>query len=607
MPGTDPTLIFDFADPDPDPDPAGQPSRRLVFSQPERVIVARSPAEVRPALREVWAETRRGHYAAGFLCYEAGAAFDAAMRTHAPGALPLLWFGLFRASADGLAGPSGEYRVGHWQSDTPREIYDRNIAAIRAAIERGDTYQVNYTLRLRTRFRGDPLAWYTQLHGKSHGRFNAFLDIGTQQILSLSPELFFAWDGTTLSARPMKGTARRARAGNAAAPHGRWPEEDQALAAELMASEKNRAENLMIVDLLRNDLARVAVTGSVKVPHLFSLEGYATVYQLTSTVTAQTRPGTTLEDIFTALFPCGSITGAPKIKTMEIIAGLEQSPRGIYCGAIGYITPEGRAQFNVPIRTVVVDPKEGTAECGVGGGITWDSTAADEYAETLTKARFLEADAPSFELLETLLLRDGRFAFVARHMQRMARSAAHFAFAFDAEAAAQALAVHATEHPNAIRRVRITVNVRGPIHVESVALDSGPADWFAPSSVDAPVRAALAKTPVDRRYPFLYHKTTARAVYDEHAARHPDGFDVLLWNQDDELTEFTRGNLVLQLDGALLTPPVAAGLLAGTLRAELLERGVIREAVLHKRDLARATAVWFINGVRGWVLVKVDS
>lgn len=606
MPSANPTLIFDFADV-----PAGGTTPpRVAFTRPERVISAYAIEEVRPALREVWAATRQGNYAAGFLCYEAGPAFEAAMRTHAAGALPLLWFGLFREPVDLPPARQGEYQVGDWQPDTPRDTYNEHIAAIRAAIERGDTYQVNYTLRLKTSFAGDPLAWYGDLRGQSHGRFNAYLDIGEQQILSLSPELFFAWDGTTLCAKPMKGTARRAKTQHAEAPHGRWPEEDQALAAELMASEKNRAENLMIVDLLRNDLSRVAVTGSVAVPHLFSLEGYSTVYQLTSTVTAQTLPGATLEDIFAALFPCGSITGAPKIKTMEIIAGLEKSPRGIYCGAIGYITPEGRALFNVPIRTVVVDAATGRAECGVGGGITWDSTAADEYAETLTKARFLSvsvnAQAPSFELLETLLLRHGQYAFRERHLRRMAESAACFSFVFNAAAVAEVLLQHAATHPDAIRRVRVLVNAVGEVRIESAAMESAPADWLAPPRNMAPVPAALAETPVDRRHRFLFHKTTARAVYDEQAARHPDAFDVLLWNQEGELTEFTRGNVVLELDGRLLTPLVACGLLAGTLRGELLARGVIGEAVLSRDDLTRATSVWFINGVRGWLPVKFD-
>ena len=601
MPLAAPTLIFDFANvlaPD-------SPRERLAFAAPAQVIVAHKVEEVLPALREVWRATQRGFYAAGFICYEAGPAFDAALHAHAPGALPLLWFGLFDAPATAPATPDATYDTGNWRPATPRAVYDQNIAHIRAAIERGDTYQTNYTLRLRSDFSGDPLAWYAHLRSGSHGRFNAYLDIGEQQILSLSPELFFAWDGATLLAKPMKGTARRAPAGNTLS-HGRWPEEDQALAAALVASEKNRAENLMIVDLLRSDVARIAVTGSVKVPHLFSLEGYPTVYQLTSTVTAQTRPGASLEDVFRALFPCGSITGAPKIKTTEIIAALEDSPRGVYCGAIGYVTPQGQAIFNVPIRTVVVDCARGTAECSVGGGITWDSTAADEYAETLIKARFLGSQTASFDLLETLLLHNGQYAFYERHMQRLVRSAAYFGFALAPAVVADALSRYALEHPNTIRRMRLLADASGQVRVESMLLDSAPANWLTPPANALPFSVALTKTPVDRRNPFLFHKTTARAIYDEQAALHPQAFDVLLCNHDGELTEFTRGNLVLEKAGRLLTPPVRCGLLAGTLRAELLERGVISEALLHPDDLGCASSVWFINGVRGWVPVKFD-
>lgn len=598
----EPTLIFDFAE----PSQSDAPPRRLAFARPTKTIAATRLEDVLPALAEVSAATRQGRYAAGFVCYEAGPAFDAALHAHLPGALPLLWFGLFDAPAAAPAMPGEGFHTGNWQPTTEREVYDRNIAIIRAAIERGDTYQTNYTIRLRSDFSGSPLAWYAHLRSQSHGRFNAYLDIGEQQILSLSPELFFAWDGTTLSAKPMKGTARRAAAGDTWS-HGRWPEEDQALAAELVASEKNRAENLMIVDLLRNDLSRIARTGSVEVPHLFSLEGYPTVYQLTSTITARTRPGTRLEEVFRALFPCGSITGAPKVKTTEIIAALEESPRGVYCGAIGYVTPQGKAIFNVPIRTVVVDRARGTAECGVGGGITWDSTAADEYAETLTKARFLGSKKASFDLLETLLLDNGQYAFRERHMQRLAVSAAHFGFAFDPAAVADALSRHAALHGGAVRRVRLLVSAGGQVGVESVALDCAPVDWFTPPKNALPVDAVLAETPVDRRHPFLFHKTTARAIYDEHTARHREAFDVLLWNQDGELTEFTRGNLVLERQGRLVTPPVACGLLAGTLRGELLAHGAISEAVLRRDDLASAAGIWFINGVRGWVPVKVDA
>ena len=606
MPDVSPTLIFDFADP-----LSGAPGgHRLAFVRPERVIVARSLAEVRPALREVQAATADGFYAAGMICYEAAPAFDPALRVTPPGppapaALPLLWFGLFRTPTSLPRVTKQHAAVSGWLPDTDRSAYDANIVAIREAIARGETYQVNYTLRLNTSVSGDPRAWYEALAAQSHGRFNAFLDIGESQILSLSPELFFAWDGTQLMARPMKGTMSRATPPASESDSLLWQASDEAEAHALVNSEKNRAENLMIVDLLRNDLSRVAVTGSVTVPKLFSLETYPTVHHMTSTITATTRENVTLEDIFCALFPCGSITGAPKIKTTEIIASLEDSPRGIYCGAIGYITPHRRAVFNVPIRTVTVDTARGMAQCGVGGGITWDSTAGEEHAEALTKSRFLGAGAGHFDLLETMLLQEGHFAFLDRHLARMHAAAKRFGHLADMAAIRASIAAHAATYPHQLRRVRLLVSPSGEITVTSTTLQSAPADWLCAGTDAERVSIALAVKPVDSRHEFLRYKTTARSAYDMHISLAEDAFDVLLWNERNEITEFTRGNVVVALDGKLLTPPVASGLLAGVLRAELLARDVISESLVHRNDLARADAIWFINSVRGWLPAEI--
>jgi para-aminobenzoate synthetase/4-amino-4-deoxychorismate lyase len=351
----------------------------------------------------------------------------------------------------------------------------------------------------------------------------------------------------------------------------------------------------------------VAVTASVAVPKLFSLETYPTVHHMTSTVTATTREGITLEDIFCALFPCGSITGAPKIKTTEIINALEGTPRGIYCGAIGYITPDQRAVFNVPIRTVTMDRMTGMAQCGVGGGITWDSTAGEEHAEALTKARFLGAGAGHFDLLETLMLQDGHYAFLDRHLVRLQLGAKRFTYPADVTAIRAALAAHAATYAHQLRRVRLLVSVHGEITVSSTALQAVPDDWLTPGDAAESVAIALATNPVDSRHEFLRYKTTARAAYDVHIAEAPDAFDILLWNECDELTEFTRGNVVVSLDGKLLTPPLDCGLLPGVLRAELLERGIIHEAIITRRTLDRAEGFWFINSVRGWLPAHVSS
>ncbi len=577
-----PLLMFDFCDRHGD-------HRRLSFAAPSEVVVAHTVDQVRPALRAVQRAVRDGRFAAGYVAYEAAPAFDAAFATRPGGEIPLLWFGLFDAPLAADIPISGaEPQLSGWRPAIDRATYGRNVAAVRAAIARGDTYQVNYTMRLRSRFVGDDLALYRRLCAAQAAGYCAYLDIGRYQILSVSPELFFRWHGDQIVVRPMKGTARR----------GRDAAEDRELAGWLAASEKNRAENLMIVDLLRNDLGRIAEIGSVAVPRLFEIERYRTVHQMTSTVTATVRRGTTLEDVFAALFPCGSITGAPKVQTMRLIAALEDAPRGIYCGAIGLLAPGGEAVFNVAIRTVVVDRQTGLAEYGVGGGITWDSTAAGEYDEALLKAALLSESWPAFELLETLRLERGAYALLDRHLDRLAASARYFDVPLAEDVARAALSELARAYPSEARRVRLLVALDGRVRVESQPLAS-----FAA----ARQMVAFARTPVARGDRFLFHKTTNRAVYEARRAERPDFYDVLLWNEAGEVTEFTIGNVVVELDGLRWTPPLASGLLAGTLRAELLDRGEIRERVLTRADVRRAPRCWLINSVRGWVPVMLAS
>ncbi len=584
-------LIFDFKESFDDR------SGSLAFDRPERVVTARSVDEVPAALAAVQSATEQGCYAAGYISYEAAPAFDAALQVKpqaADSSLPLLWFGIYRQPSAPDFADLSTYSVGDWAPDTTRAQYDAAIAAVRHSIGEGEIYQANFTMRLRAKFQGSARAWYDDLQRAAAVHFGAYLDIGGHQMLSLSPELFFAWDGRHITARPMKGTAQRAE----------HDIEDRERAEALRQSEKNRAENLMIVDLLRNDVSRVARPGSVAVPQLFSLESYPTVYQMTSTVTAETREGTTISEVLRALFPCGSITGAPKIKATEILAGLENSPRGPYCGAIGYIAPGGACVFNVAIRTIVVDAKNKTAECGVGGGIVWDSTAEDEYAEALAKAQFIARAEPDFELIETLRLHAGQYDWLQRHMQRLARSAAELGFAVDVSVVERELAAHAAAFAGDTRRVRLRLARSGAVNISSEALSGPEPLWFAPAPLE-PKRIALAHMPIDSTQLTLAHKTTRRTLYDFHRRHHPEAFDVLLWNERDELTEFTIGNLVMQLDGTWYTPPVSSGLLPGVLREELLKRRMIFERVLHRHDLINATSLGFINSVRGWWPVAI--
>jgi para-aminobenzoate synthetase/4-amino-4-deoxychorismate lyase len=579
-----PDLMFDFANRD-------GTARRLRFSHPLELIEAHTLEEVRPALQAAWKAAQSGWWVAGFVGYEAAPAFDAAMRVHEGSGLPLVWFGVFQKPDDSIRVFEPDwFTVSDWSSETSESMFAERIHTIKDAIERGETYQVNYTIRLRAQFDGDALGFYEQLHAGQRGDFGAYLDLGRHAILSASPELFFDWDGSRIITRPMKGTVRR----------GLWPGEDAQLEAWLAQSEKNRAENLMIVDLLRNDLSRIATSGTVRVREMFKVEGYPTVWQMTSTVEAQTWPDTTLEDVFAALFPCGSITGAPKINTMRLIHQLEGAPRGAYCGSIGLIEPNTPGQgvhatFNVAIRTVVIDRESRQAEYGVGGGITWDSTPEGEYAEMLTKAALLTTNLPRFELLETLKLERGEYALLERHLSRLDASAQHFDYHISINTVRNALKAHAQDFSPEPRRVRLLVSASGEVRIESTPLGAIPT---VPDVV-------LASRPVSGLDRFLYHKTTHRIVYDTHRTQYPDAFDVLLWNEAGEITEFTYGNVMLELDGLRVTPPIHCGLLAGTMRAELLERGEITERVVTMNDLERVTRIWFVNSVRSVVPVRL--
>ncbi len=557
----------------------------LAFAEPREVVLARELGEVRRALAEVEAAAAAGRWAAGFVAYEAGPALDPALAARPPGAGPLVWFGLYDEPSAALPAP-GEAQLGSLEPDVTPAEHAAAIGRIREAIARGDVYQVNHTFRLRGRFAGDPLGLYRRLRSAQGGGLGAFIHLGERAVVSASPELFLERRGDLVRARPMKGTARR----------GRFGEEDAAAAAALAASPKERAENVMIADLLRNDLGRVARIGSVRVPRLFEVERYRTVLQLTSTVEARLRPGVGLVDLLAATFPCGSVTGAPKCMATRIIAREERSPRGPYCGAIGLVAPGGDLAFNVAIRTVDLDLARGEAVVGVGGGVTWGSSAAGEYDEAIAKGAFLGDVGPAFELVETLRLWRGGYPLLARHLGRLAASAAYFGRSLDLADVEESLAREAAAWPAEGRRVRLTVAEDGSARAESAPL---------PSPADAPLPVALARTRVSRQDPFLFHKTSRRGPYDRARRERPDAFDVLLANEDEELTEFTIGNVVVEIGGERVTPPREAGLLAGVFRAELLDGGEVRERQVRVADLERATRLWLVNAVRGWVPVRL--
>ncbi len=550
----------------------------LHFSRPQQIIQADRLEQVLPALREIekLVETR-GWHAAGFLSYEAAPAFDSALRVRPDTGFPLLWFGLYPEPAIApLPNPADAADTAPWQPTVDRETYNAAIAAIKEAIARGQTYQVNYTMRLRNTLTDDPWPLFLRLAQAQQAGYEAYLDTGEWIIASASPELFFQLEGETITGRPMKGTTRR----------GRTPLEDQAQAEWLRHSIKNRAENVMIVDMIRNDLGRIAQIGSVRVPALFTTERYPTLWQMTSTVTAQTRAGVT--EILQNLFPCASITGAPKVSTMNIIARLETTPRRIYTGSIGYLAPGRVAQFNVAIRTVLLEKATGRAEYGVGGGIVWDSTSADEYEEALLKSKILTSRPRQFSLIETLLWDPPEGWFLPeKHLERMLASADYFGFPLEKKTLTAFLNELAFDTP---QRVRILLGSDGRLEYQA-------SPFRAPA---APLKFALAARPVNSQDVFLFHKTTRRDMYDSARETFPEADDVLLYNEHGELTEFTLGNVVVELPGGLFTPPVTCGLLAGTFRAHLLESGQIQERIIRLEELTPQTRLYFINSVRKW-------
>lgn len=553
------------------------------FQDAREIIVAARINEVLPKLREIERRVDRdGLWAAGFISYEAGPAFDPAIRTRAPGVVPLLCMGLYaepqlvQLPERVAANPVPRYR---WQPSVDRDEYERAIAKILALIKAGDTYQVNYTLRLRALVEEDPETLFLRMVHANQPQHGAYLDCGRFVICSASPELFFRLEDDRLVSRPMKGTAGR----------GLWRTQDQAKAYALAESAKNRAENVMIVDMVRNDFSRVSRAGSVQVPKLFQLERYPTVWQMTSTVTAQTRASVC--EILQALFPPASTTGTPKVRATEIISEIETSVRGLYTGCIGYIAPGRRTQFNVAIRTATLDRDSCAIEYGVGGGIVWGSTSQAEYEECLLKARIVTEAPPPFSLLETMLWepRNGYF-LLEEHLQRLAESADYLGMRADVTLVRERLDALAAGFPAQARRVRLLVDRNGCISCEAAPL----------SGTSSPVRLAIAPEPIDPANPFLYNKTTQRAMYDRARAARPDCDDVVLWNARGEATETCVANIVVELNGKMLTPPVECGLLPGVFRGWLLAQGKIGEARVSLHDLRRADRIYVVNSVRKW-------
>lgn len=569
--------------------------RSLLFRNPVRILEARRPDEVPDALSAIDDALANGLYVAGYISYEAGFALEptlADLCTMLPNGEPLVWLGCYR-------NPQGREKGARAYTERPlpslidfrfllsADKYANKLAAVRSLIAAGETYQANLTLEAGWTTNEPVAEMYERLLQAQPVPYAALLHpLSDWHVVSLSPELFFTREGDTIVTRPMKGTA----------PPGLDAAEMRAQAAWLRADEKNRAENVMIVDLLRNDLGRVCEMGSVRVTNLFEIERYRTVLQMTSTVEGKLRGGLGYLELFRALFPSGSITGAPKIHTMRLLHALEKRTRGVYTGAIGYIGPGGVAEFNVAIRTISVHG--GEARLGLGSGIVYDSEAAQEFAECRTKASFLTCEpAQDIQLIETLLLEAGSYALLDEHLQRMAESAEFFDMVFDDRVNAALETAACIHRDSAPTRVRLLLDKAGEVTWTASVIQTQESQR---------VDLLLMQHRTDPQDVFLRHKTTRRAVYDE-AFRHAQrrGFaDALFCNVRGEITEGAVHNVIAVIDGAWVTPPLSSGILPGVYRRRLLEAGRVAEQVLNQGDLLRAEAIYVCNSVRGMRRVK---
>ena len=575
-----------------------------LFLNPVRFIGANSLGEIPNLFSQIEAALASGLHVAGCFSYECGYHFEpftgATPSSERP---PLAWFGIYSnpivfnhsqgrfmgpdvvpASAQNTEQLSGAV-VDHVTLEIQKDEYCAKILEIKERIASGETYQVNFTDRVSFPAPSSPAATFAALTKQQPVAYSAFLNVAGQHILSFSPELFFRINNGKIVTRPMKGTMSR----------GLDADEDMQAALRLQSDEKNRSEHVMIVDLLRNDLGRICTVGSIQVEDLFSVEKYETLLQMTSTVSGILRPGISYYDIFRSLFPSGSVTGAPKIRTMEIIREMQRMPRGVYTGALGFISPHGASVFNVAIRTLVM--KDGNAQMGVGGGIVADSEPSDEYRECLLKAAFLTRPRRDFQLIETMLW-EKEFFLLPMHLDRMESSAFYFNFVFDRQAVLSRL--HELSNSFAAGksyRVRLLLHSDGNFTIENFELHDEPCT----------VSVQLSPERTSSTDVFMRHKTTQREMYDRgYTEARAAGFnEVIFQNERGEITEGAISNIFIKKSGKLLTPPLSCGVLPGIFRRHLLETDAsAEERIVTVEDLKTADAVFLCNSVRGLREVK---
>ncbi|MBF1738889.1 MAG: aminodeoxychorismate synthase component I [Streptococcus sp.] len=550
---------------------------RYLFTKPIKELKTRNLDQVEDLLREVEAYQEQGFYAVGYVSYEAAPAFEKKFAVHpAPLMGEYLLYFTIHEKVETLPFPEDYEAVdlpANWKEEVEAPAYQEAIKTIHHHIRQGDTYQVNYTVQLSQELKADPLAIYNRLVVEQKAHYNAFIQHDDVSILSISPELFFEQDDRLLTTRPMKGTTRRGLTNQADLKEASW----------LEADPKNRAENMMIVDLLRNDMNRISEIGSEQVTHLCQVEQYSTVWQMTSTIESRLRPEVDLVQAFQALFPCGSITGAPKISTMEIIQNTELAPRGVYCGTIGILLPKGKRIFNVAIRTLQM---QGTkAIYGVGGGITWDSKWEGEYQETKQKSAVLYRQEPRFELLTTGRIHQGELTFLEQHLTRLREASRYFAYPFNEPKLLNKLQEQlAHVDPSLDYRCRIALQRNGTIQLTITELTDLPASYL---------QAQLTEQKLDLATPFTYFKTSQR----DHLGQ--SDHEQIFHLPDGSLLETTIGNLVLEIEGQLYTPLAHLPLLDGIYRRHLLETQQVEEKLLTLNDLIDADRIYACNALRG--------
>jgi para-aminobenzoate synthetase/4-amino-4-deoxychorismate lyase len=576
--------------------PAGKNSRSYLFTNPVKIITAKTYKELHNFLRDI-DEYSKKYWLCGYLSYEAGYAFEEKFNGFKKkintASMPLGWFGLFKKPC---IFNSGKLNFTTKASALPalthgldRDNYYNKINEIKRFIAKGDTYQVNFTYDINVSSSLSPFDLYTNLRKNQPAPYCAYLKNEYGHILSFSPELIFSVNKNKIITKPMKGTAMR----------GYWNEEDKKILEALKKDNKNNAENIMIVDLLRNDLGRVCEQGSVSARKLFEIETYPTLHQMTSTVSGILAQGTKVSDIIKNLFPCGSVTGAPKIRTMEIINKLEEGTRGVYCGMLGFISPKKQAVFSVPIRILQKTNSGKKWKYRVGSGIVWSSDKKQERDECITKTSFLNSgSANDFKIFESILWDGEKFTYLDFHASRMEASAKYFNLKFNKNDFFKALEELKIKLKRAPAKARIFLEKAGEFSTDHSLIKA--------QDISKTPKIIISDKLVNKNNVFLYHKTTFKPWYAEASKqiKKTSCFDVIYKNDEGQVTEGSRTNIFIKKNGKLYTPPIACGLLPGVLRKHLLKRGKVKEKILYEKDLINAKEIFCGNSVRG--LVKVE-